>query len=201
MDAISTLTLYLEDDDTVNAVTSGPFDVCISLASTSGRVISQTKSASFTVRRFGSLDPLVKKLSSTPVDSGNGGAVAGAVIGILIGVCCLCTICTVIVLILVLVSHKLKKRTPVKQEHVQEIPLEQIVSSGYSQLEPSPETLSPTSYDPTPLPVIYDVPEQQEQTVLDLQVAPEQSITPESVQLEEPAAQEEEHTQNILPDE
>jgi hypothetical protein len=177
MDVVSTLTLYLEDDDTISAVTSGAFDVCITLASTSGRVITQTKSASFTVRRFGSLDPLIKKLTNTQMNAGNGGAVAGAVIGILIGVCCLCTVCTLVIIVLVIVSRVLKKRTPVKQEAVQEVPLQEIVSGGYSQLSPSPDTLSPATYDPTLLPVIYDIPAnaaQPEELSVPADIGPEQ---------------------------
>jgi hypothetical protein len=195
-DPISTVEVYVSDSDTSSALSSAPFFICMSLASSTGRRQQANKDVAVNVKYYGTQKVGTAgtlQLKSAAVGITAGG-IAGAVIGSIIG--CLLLVCITSVIIL-LVRYIMRKKVPVNKEKE----LEDLESPTITthELVPQPVEAQQEIYQIPEQPVVVEIPEE---TPLIVEPAPveEKPIEPEEILIEEPETTQAEVVPELEPE-
>jgi hypothetical protein len=188
-EAQATVDVYVSDDALASALANEPYFVCMSLTSTTARVIRAVKDMAVNVRYYGRQNVGTAGTLKLKGTAGiTAGGIAGAVIGSILGCLLLTTIAVVAILV---VRYVLSRKVPVTKEHVELKDLE------------NPNNLLPVA--PVEQPVaqshVYDTLPEETNTVVTQEVSPtEVVVTPEDVQVEqEPVVVSPEETQEQEP--
>jgi hypothetical protein len=185
---ISTSSVYVSDQSLSNALQTDAFFVCVALSSTTSRKLVQAKSVSMNIRYYGKQRVgTAGTLATNKRSSIDGGTIAGAVIGAVLGCMLLIIIATVVVLV---VYYFTKKRVPVNKQPEEQVfvALQEIVTPTEEVPYVIPETV--TTEPPVAEKPQDSLPESSE-IVATLQ-EPEQHIDEpeESIVVETPATEQ-----------